>query len=277
MFTPYYRVFPREPGHFRIKEKTSVGCDLFVGEHSALLLDTGYGCGKLRQVVDSLRGDLPLTVVNTHGHPDHAGGNYQFAGCPIYLAPEDLGIYSSYTNEAERRRSYQAMAADCDPAELDGEDAYSCAAPPATLPLTEEQIFDIGGRRLRVVAFPGHTAGSIGLLDESTDLLYTGDAMNAATWMFLPESLHISVYAASIRKAIAMGCPGFYVSHGDALLDPHHLERYLYIAEHMKWSDGVPTPMDDSLSHGAEVRKLILPEEGDYPACCVVISEEKMR
>jgi glyoxylase-like metal-dependent hydrolase (beta-lactamase superfamily II) len=42
-----------------------------------LLVDTDLGVGRLADFVKSLTA-LPVVVVNTHGHPDHAGGNNEF-------------------------------------------------------------------------------------------------------------------------------------------------------------------------------------------------------
>ena len=47
------------------------------GKKKALRIDTGLGFAKLSDFVKTLT-RLPVVVVNTHGHGDHAGGNYQF-------------------------------------------------------------------------------------------------------------------------------------------------------------------------------------------------------
>ena len=64
-------------GIFHIWEPAGVASSLILGKTKALLIDTGYGYGDLKSVVRSLTG-LPLCVVNTHCHLDHAGGNYLF-------------------------------------------------------------------------------------------------------------------------------------------------------------------------------------------------------
>ena len=47
---------------------------LLEGTEKALLLDTGYGVGKLRAFVEKLT-EKPILVANTHFHPDHSAGN----------------------------------------------------------------------------------------------------------------------------------------------------------------------------------------------------------
>ncbi len=45
-------------------------CTLVLGREKALLFDTMTGLGDLKGYVERLT-DLPLTVVNSHGHFDH--------------------------------------------------------------------------------------------------------------------------------------------------------------------------------------------------------------
>src|SRR5262245_39624199 len=49
---------------------------LLEGKDSALLIDAGFGLANLKSFVGQLT-SKPLIIVNTHGHPDHAGGDWQ--------------------------------------------------------------------------------------------------------------------------------------------------------------------------------------------------------
>ena len=58
---------------------------LFLGEEKALLTDTGFGCfPDLKEKVKEIT-NLPLMVMNSHGHPDHCGGNASFG--EVYADP----------------------------------------------------------------------------------------------------------------------------------------------------------------------------------------------
>jgi len=63
---------------------------------------------------------------------------------------------------------------------------------------------DLGGRRLEIIATPGHTPDAIALIDRANGLLFTGDTYYPAPiWLFRPET-DLDAYAASIRRLAAL-------------------------------------------------------------------------
>ena len=95
-FTPYEAA----PSLFHIYEPGDVHCTLIVGRERALLFDTGYGFCDIREAVSALT-DLPLTIVNSHGHLDHAGGNFWFEQ-KIYIHPYERQVYDLYQKEKKK-------------------------------------------------------------------------------------------------------------------------------------------------------------------------------
>ena len=47
--------------------------------------------------------------------------------------------------------------------------------PGTLLPIREGDVLDLGGRRLEIIHLPGHTPGSIALLDTANRVLISGD------------------------------------------------------------------------------------------------------
>ena len=183
---------------WRIDDHGGDNMYLVAGKSRALLIDTGLGVARLADFVKSLTA-LPLTVVNTHGHPDHAGGNGQFRS--VYAPAADFDAIRAVGKPDSRRQMLDrsTRAAPGAPDVLSAEEA--ARLPEAELvPVEDGRVFDLGGRKLEVIAQPGHTPGEIVLLDAANRLLFTGDNDNTLVWLFLPNSRPLEVYLESLRK-----------------------------------------------------------------------------
>ena len=161
---------------------TPVNIYLVEGKDSALLIDTGYGYGDLKAYVKTLT-KLPLIVVNSHGHGDHNGNNSQFS--KIYAHSADFNMLNASFNREKRKK---AVA----PGEV--------VAPPTLMPVKDGYIFNLGDRKLEVIEVPGHTRGSICLLDTKNRILFAGDNTNTLVWLFLKDCTPLEVYLKSLQK-----------------------------------------------------------------------------
>ena len=168
---------------------------LVLGSEKALLIDTGFGCGSLKAEVEKLT-KLPLVLVNTHGHPDHGGGNSEF-GAPL-LHPADNELYAykcAYEVRLEEALHW--------PVENVAEKLQP--TPPAPTALEDGAVIDLGGRQLRVIHTPGHTRGSICLFDEESRYLFTGDNVQQhATNLCEPWAATVEAYAESMKRIAAL-------------------------------------------------------------------------
>ncbi len=232
-----YEIRQLEPGLFRIGN-SAVFMDLIVGSHHALLFDTGYGYGDLKQVVRELT-EKPLYVVNSHGHVDHACGNEAFGGA--YIHPLDMELCRAHNGPDMRQ-------AELDVAQVPpGFDlaAHLRLGPGVLQPVGEGDCFDLGGITCHVVHLPGHTAGSIGLWCPEKRLLYVGDAMNCFVWLFLPEAQGLSTYIQSLHKAAELPFTHMLQSHEPDPVPKRRLWDYLDLAEHLDFEAGtqVPAPL----------------------------------
>jgi glyoxylase-like metal-dependent hydrolase (beta-lactamase superfamily II) len=154
---------------------------LVLGENKALLIDTMNGFENLKKLVESIT-PLPLTVVNTHGHWDHIHGNIYFK--QAYIHPSDIPLANQFFESPaflEKTRQLELK-------------------PAAFLPITQGDVMDLGGITLEVFEVPGHTQGSIVLLDRKDRILFTGDSIIEQTWMQLPEALPMCDFLKSLEK-----------------------------------------------------------------------------
>lgn len=235
------------PNVYHIGSDEQVFMDLFVGTERALLFDTGYGFGDLREVISQIT-QLPLTIVNSHGHPDHICGDYQFDG-PVYIHPADMESYAQHTTGSNRRSLVDGarhmmdhatgQLKDILPKGFD-EEAYCNGGTVRLVPVQEGKVFRLGGSSLRVVEVPGHTAGSIGLLYEQENTFFAGDAMSPFVWLFAPESTMLSEYISTLKKVTALGLSHLVVAHHPTKLEAKVLEDYMDVAEHLDYEAGIP-------------------------------------
>lgn len=168
-------------------------CYLIEGTEKALLIDTLTGIGSLKAFVRELT-NLPVTVVNTHGHLDHCGSNPEYGEC--YIHPDDI-VFLYENLDPELRYSFATGRLPRDGFLPNRDDVIPSGAL-KTYPIYDGDIFDLGGVKLEVIEVKGHTHGTIVLLDREKRVLYSGDACNSNTLLFLPCSVTIEEYRESL-------------------------------------------------------------------------------
>ena len=133
-------------------EDNGVRFFLLTGTEKALLIDSGMNVKNAREIAEGLT-DLPVSLLNTHADRDHIGCNEQFES--FYMHPAEEPIY---------RRSGKA-----------GD----------IIPVKEGDIIDLGNRELRIIDLPGHTPGSIAILDLEHRVLISGDPLQEHGKIFM--------------------------------------------------------------------------------------------
>lgn len=201
---PWFEVYRPAAGVFAIYEphqSEEVISYLIVGEKRALMFDTGMGISDIKKVVSALT-PLLITVLNSHTHNDHVGGNWEFSD--VYGMDTEF----TRTNGLGSREDAQAEITPdqiCGtlPAGFDAK-SYATRAWKITALVHDADKFDLGGRTIEVLATPGHTPDAIALIDRANGLLFTGDTYYPAPiWLFRPETDLVS-YSASIRRLAAL-------------------------------------------------------------------------
>jgi hydroxyacylglutathione hydrolase len=189
---------------YAIHDNGNVMIYLIIGSRKALLVDTGWGIGDLGALVRTIT-DLPLEVVNTHGHPDHVGGGYQFP--LIHIHETDWEILNGCFTEEYRKMDLSHLPMESYPPGFDPEQ-WVKAKLNRVIPLSEGHCFDLGNKRLEVLSIPGHTPGSIGLLDREQGILFSGDSVIEGTiWMHLDHSLSLHTFLQSLKRITGRSAP----------------------------------------------------------------------
>ncbi|MFZ5986520.1 MAG: MBL fold metallo-hydrolase [Bacillota bacterium] len=212
----YFNIIKVMPGIYSINDPVSgsamVCSTLIVGSKKALLVDTGYGIGNLKQLVSSIT-DLPVIVVNSHGHIDHVSGNYQFN--EVHIHKEDIQVKKKYMIADVKKYivEYFKQQNLTFPDFFKEEEYINRGDNAILIPLEDGHLFDLGGRELEVIHIPGHTSGSIALLDRKNRVLFSGDSISSHVLMFLEESTSIHTYIKTLRKLNQLDFNTIIASH----------------------------------------------------------------
>lgn len=217
---------------WRIDDNGESSIYLIEGSNSALLIDTGWGIENLPALVAALT-TLPVTVVNTHCHPDHACGNYRFHS--VYIHRNEEAVLKSNFDREARAWMIENIVQQTLPSDFNKE-AWINAGLQQILYCTGNQIFDLGGRSIKVIETPGHSPGSISLFDESEGLLFTGDSIaEGDIWLHCADSLSLRTYLNSIGELVNLIDKIKYVfpSHGKTPLEPNIISDFYHAAENI--------------------------------------------
>ena len=203
MTTSTYNVIRINDFSWRI-EDGAVRMFLFVGDRKALLVDTGFGTGNVRECIEEIT-DKPVIVINTHGDNDHTGCNNLFE--EVYMHPSEFAYYQQLSNSNIR-----------------------------LLPIYENDVIDIGGTSFEVILLPGHTPGSIALLDRKNKVLVSGDSVSTSSVFMFGPGRSLNSFMESMKKLQKMKSDFdiVYPSHGEFGIANDVVDALISAAEELR-------------------------------------------
>jgi glyoxylase-like metal-dependent hydrolase (beta-lactamase superfamily II) len=226
----WFTVYAVSPGVFAITEPRQyegVTSFLVIGSNRTVLFDSGLGVAGIRDVVRRLT-SLPVTVVNSHTHFDHVGGNREFEDVRSLDDPYSLASARGEVAPSLAAYASETLAEDhvCGPLPA-GVTSRRYAIPTWRVSghVQDGEILDLGERRLEVLRTPGHTPDSICLLDRANGLLFTGDTYySGEIYLWTPET-SIADFTASIDKLAGLepGLRKLLPAHGPPVAEPERL------------------------------------------------------
>ncbi len=219
----WFEVYLVEEGVYAIYEPyqwQEVISYLILGEHKALLFDSGNGIERISKVTTALT-DQPVVVLNSHTHFDHIGGNFEF--------DQVLAMDTEYTRKSSTGMDNSDIRAEASEQALciplpDGlsSDTHKIASFEVTQWIGDGHVIDLGGRELEVLSIPGHTPDAIALLDKDKGLLWTGDTFyEGPIWLFVEET-DLAAYGRSIDRLVELSSDikRLLPAHNTPLADP---------------------------------------------------------
>lgn len=170
---------------------------LIIGTKKALLLDTMNGIEDPNPIIRKYT-DLPLMVVDTHGHPDHIYGNIFFD--EVYMNPDDW---------------YVADEVCKDPNGLEVKNTTGREFP-VCKDILPGEVIDLGDLHLDVIGLAGHTPGSLLFLLKEDRILFVGDSINHHLWMQLHHCTSLEMFRDNLSKVMYLTEEADYILHGHA-------------------------------------------------------------
>lgn len=176
---------------FRLEMLGRVNCYLLYGTERGMLIDCGFGLEPLKPLVDALC-PVPYDVCITHADGDHIGAFYEWDRVWLHPADNALAHDLEHINFQRFTGMHTVLNPMLIPEEGDNPNNFyrmdelspvvlTEADYPELLPLQDGQLFNLGGRTITVLNLPGHTMGSTVYLDSATRILFSGDAISAAS------------------------------------------------------------------------------------------------
>ena len=192
-------------------DQKGVRAFLLVGPDKAILVDTCFG-GDILSVCRSIT-DNPITLITTHSDGDHIGCDQQFS--QQYLHSAEFERYESHG-----KRELRAV------------------------PVQEGDVFSVGEYRLEVIWIPGHTPGSIALLDRKHKFLISGDTVQSGCIFMHGDGRELPAFRESIAKLEKMWRDGLFntvfPSHGEAIVTADILPDHLALADEILDGTAIP-------------------------------------
>jgi glyoxylase-like metal-dependent hydrolase (beta-lactamase superfamily II) len=200
---------------------------LIVGSQRAVLFDSGLGVGGISDVVRRLTA-LPVTVVNSHTHFDHVGGNREFTDVRNLDDPYSIASARGEVAESLVEYASKTLAEDnvCGPLPAGvANREYTVPTWRTTANVQDGERLELGDRTVEIVRTPGHTPDSICLLDRASGLLFTGDTYYSGEIYLWAPGTNVADYTASIDRLARLehGLTKLLPAHGPPVAEPRGL------------------------------------------------------
>lgn len=191
------------------------------GTEKAIMIDSGMNSPEAKSIGESLT-DKPLMLLCTHADRDHISGNDAFD--QVMMHPSEFAFYRHSGKHTQK-----------------------------LLAAREGDMIDLGNRELEIIALPGHTPGSIGILDRKERVLISGDPIQKGghIYMFGPQR-DMEAYLDSLNhlKKWNGAYDEIWPSHGEIPVAPDMVEELAQKAAKVLAGE---MPCEDAEMHGSPI------------------------
>lgn len=194
---------------------------LLNGSERSLLIDTGLGICNIYDEVIKLT-DKPVTAAATHIHWDHIGGHKYFPDFYAHEAELDW-LSGSFPQPLETIKTY--VTDRCELPEGYDVDTYEFFQGTPARVLHDNDIIDIGGRRVQVLHTPGHSPGHMCFWEAERGYLFTGDLVYKDVLFAYYPSTDPEAYLESLEKIAQLPVKRVFPAHHSLDIHPEIIVR----------------------------------------------------
>jgi glyoxylase-like metal-dependent hydrolase (beta-lactamase superfamily II) len=150
-----------------------------------------------------------VDAVATHTHTDHVGSHHEFENRVVHAKEADLlttpkptTLNAEYWQAEMKGTGYeigQRMLTKHPCFGYSEEDFEILPAAPTRV-VEQGDVIDLGNRQFKILHLPGHSAGSMGLWEEKSGTLFSGDAVYDGPLLDGEEEGDIERYINTMRR-----------------------------------------------------------------------------
>ncbi len=220
-----------------------VNTGFIVGSEGVVVIDTGpsrrYG-EQLRAAIARITPLPVVLVINTHAHPDHFLGNQAFPAATLAALPATRAAIVA-SGEALADNLYRLTG--------DWMRGTNAVAPGRTL---QPGPLQAGGRALELLAFEGHSAADLAVLDRASGVLFAGDLLFHERAPTTPDADFARWLAAlsqlQARSGVRLVVPG----HG-----PVSATAERPLVQTRAWLNGLRQHLNDAAERGLDINDVL--------------------
>nr|WP_284738979.1 MBL fold metallo-hydrolase [Pseudomonas sp. CG7] len=186
------------------------------GRDKDLVVDFGMGILPLVPALE-LEPGKPVIAVATHIHADHVGGFHEF---PVRLGhPAEAREFAGMLEHETLVSVFRTLKDPVRKSPIHGWNIqdYGISEAPLTLAVEEGYVIELGDRSFKVLHMPGHTHGSICLLDESSQEIFTGDVIYKGGLVDNLDCSNRDLYKLTMARLRDMNIRFAYGGHGGVM------------------------------------------------------------
>jgi hydroxyacylglutathione hydrolase len=184
---------------------------LVIGQHTALMFDTGPGVRDITPVIASLT-SLPVIALPSHMHYDHTGNLHRFED----IAMPDLPLLRA----CEKDGTFHAS----DDLFLGFREGMAWKPCKVSRWWPIGSTIDLGGRSPHLIHTPGHSPDSVSLMDQANDIILAADFIYLGALYAQVPGANLRDYETAAAQILAMTTEktAIFGAHGLADANDQH-------------------------------------------------------